>query len=323
MHLAHPTHPLSALQALAAPLGSPIPRGSDTRAGIYCIWMPSDTKYRVYVGQTGLGAAKRITQHRTELRGARHHTAHLQHAYSKYGEDAFVWALVEEVPLDTQALTLAEQAWMDSVGRERLFNTAPAAGSALGVRHSAESRANMQRAAQARVAAMTPEERAVVAARAVARMSARTAEEVAATERRRLASTTPESRSPAARRAMANRSAEARQRTIDALHTPEARQRLSAASTARAARTTTAEHSAWSARLHAAGYDYVGHGDATRAGIAKAKTSAERRAIAVARQAATSPEEKRRRGLKAWTTRQARLAAERHNTPSATTTPSS
>jgi hypothetical protein len=65
---------------------------------------------------------------------------HLHHAFTKYGEAAFVWALVEEVPKDRDALTVAEQWWMDVVGRGRLFNTAPAAGSNLGFRCTPEQR---------------------------------------------------------------------------------------------------------------------------------------------------------------------------------------
>ena len=119
---------------------------SDKRSGIYCIWMPGDEKHRVYVGQSA-NVGGRWNAHRTKLRNGTHHTRPLLNAYNKYGEAAWVWALVEECDTtDKVAITAAEQAWMDIVERDRLFNTSPAAGSCLGVKHSPETREKLRAA---------------------------------------------------------------------------------------------------------------------------------------------------------------------------------
>lgn len=134
---------------------SPVPMSaqlheSDKRSGIYCIWMPSDEKHRVYVGQS-INVARRWADHRRELRNGTHHTRPLLNAYNKYGEAAWVWALVEECDAtDKVAITAAEQAWMDIVERDRLFNTAPAAGSSLGLRHTPEAVAKVSAARRGR-----------------------------------------------------------------------------------------------------------------------------------------------------------------------------
>lgn len=139
------THPLCQMAAdgriVATPLSSPL-SAADKRTGVYCIWMPADPKHRVYVGQTGRGIAIRTRQHRTALRDGRHPSRQLQATYAKYGDQAFVWSLVEALPADVQALTAVEQRWMDAFPR-RLFNAVAAAGSTLGFNHSADTRARL------------------------------------------------------------------------------------------------------------------------------------------------------------------------------------
>jgi group I intron endonuclease len=136
------THPLCQMAADGVITPSPIDASLasvrvDTRTGIYAIWMPADAKHRAYIGQAGRRMNKRWSDHRTALRAGAHRCTHLQAAYNKYGSAAFVWAVLEELPADTAILTEAEQAYMDIVGADRLFNTAPAAGSQLGIKRSA------------------------------------------------------------------------------------------------------------------------------------------------------------------------------------------
>lgn len=139
-----------------APMSAPIRRGAPT-PGIYLIFMPADPQRRVYVGQSGRGVETRMNEHRVALRSKKHHCAHLQHAYNKYGEDAFVWALAQAVPDDAQALTQAEQAWMDSVGEARLFNLAPAAGSVRGLAMSEAAKAAKSAARARYIQTVAPE----------------------------------------------------------------------------------------------------------------------------------------------------------------------
>jgi group I intron endonuclease len=160
------THPLDTV-VTGISLSAPLSESTDPRTGVYAIWMAGDPRGFTYVGQAGRGVANRLSHHRVSLRQGKHHTAHLQRAYNKYGEDAFVWALVEEVPADVDALTVAEQWWMDCVGLDLLFNTAPAAGSNLGMKKSPEAVAK-NKAAHAR---RTPEERSDIMRRAKASMT--------------------------------------------------------------------------------------------------------------------------------------------------------
>jgi len=64
----------------------------------------------VYVGSTSR-CAKRWGRHRYLLRHGRHHNLHLQRAWNKYGEGAFVFAVVEEV--SSIAAIKREQYWLD------------------------------------------------------------------------------------------------------------------------------------------------------------------------------------------------------------------
>lgn len=77
---------------------------------------------KFYVGST-TNTAERFRVHRRRLRKGTHHTKHLQAAWNKYGEDAFVFHVVETVP-ENQSLELAEQRWLDEhVGKEYCYNT--------------------------------------------------------------------------------------------------------------------------------------------------------------------------------------------------------
>jgi len=49
----------------------------------------------VYIGKT-IHPDKRKGQHFAELRTGKHHNAHLQNSYNKYGEDAFTWEVIEQ-----------------------------------------------------------------------------------------------------------------------------------------------------------------------------------------------------------------------------------
>lgn len=99
-------------------------------SGIYKITCTANGK--IYIGSAA-NLRKRKSDHFRELGQNVHHNPHLQRAWNKYGEAAFifeVWELV--LPM---SLTAREQYWFNRLkpfGR-RGFNIAPTAGSSLGM----------------------------------------------------------------------------------------------------------------------------------------------------------------------------------------------
>lgn len=77
---------------------------------------------KFYVGST-VHKKVRFRQHRTLLRGSRHHCKHLQAAWNKYGEDKFDFRVVEEVP-EAVSLQGVEDRWLkEHVGKDYCYNT--------------------------------------------------------------------------------------------------------------------------------------------------------------------------------------------------------
>lgn len=104
-----------------------------------------------YVGQAA-DIEKRWYEHRYELRKDKHRNAHLQLAWNKYGEKAFEFCVVDtDIEPTRLALTLAEQFWMDTLGRHHgmLYNLAHTAGYStfLGKQHTNEAKARIRAAA--------------------------------------------------------------------------------------------------------------------------------------------------------------------------------
>lgn len=106
---------------------------------------------RVYVGQS-VDIDARWKEHRRRLARGTPVTPLLLGAWLMYGSDEFVFTVLEEVA-DFTLLTACEQWWIDTLKAADPafgFNTAPAAGSSLGRKASAMTRAriraaNMQR----------------------------------------------------------------------------------------------------------------------------------------------------------------------------------
>lgn len=78
------------------------------QSGVYAITHESGT---AYIGST-VGLKRRLSQHRSDLRGDRHRNLHLQAAWNKYGESCFEFGVLEYLD-DLDELHLAEQWWMD------------------------------------------------------------------------------------------------------------------------------------------------------------------------------------------------------------------
>lgn len=91
-------------------------------------------------GKRYIGSAKdfdkRWKAHRFHLAKGSHHSRHLQSAWNKHGAEAFDFRrLLRCAPVD---LVMYEQILLDAMRPE--FNVSPTAGSALGVKHTPESR---------------------------------------------------------------------------------------------------------------------------------------------------------------------------------------
>lgn len=98
--------------------------------GIYKIINIINNKF--YVG-SAVDLKRRKARHFSELRHGKHNNRHLQAAWAKYGEQAFVFVVVEELSPDADLLA-AENVWLkEHVGKDYCYNlgvdaTAPMLG---------------------------------------------------------------------------------------------------------------------------------------------------------------------------------------------------
>lgn len=134
--------------------------------GIYKIINVVNNKF--YVG-SAVNLSRRRARHFSELRNNRHKNGRLQNAWLKYGEQAFVFVIVEELP-DGADLLAAENVWLkEHVGKDYCYNlgvdaTAPALGMfgelspTWGRKHTEEAKAKIAAASASRV--QTDEEKA-------------------------------------------------------------------------------------------------------------------------------------------------------------------
>ena len=129
---------------------------SNTTMGIYAIQNTVNAKR--YVG-SAVNLRKRWNNHRSYLRKNKHENQHLQSAWNKYGEAAFLFEVIEYVA-DASLLIVAEQDWIDTCSPE--YNICRVAGSHLGMKHSPETLAKLSAASLGRK--HTPETRAKMSA---------------------------------------------------------------------------------------------------------------------------------------------------------------
>lgn len=115
-----------------------------TKSGIYQI-------RNIVTGKRYVGSASnlsvRLRRHRTDLVNGKHHSRKLQRSWNKHGENLFEISVIEYV--DSPRLIEREQYWMDHFDVVRGgYNGQPFAGSRLGTKHSAETRAKMSKKKQ-------------------------------------------------------------------------------------------------------------------------------------------------------------------------------
>jgi group I intron endonuclease len=107
------------------------------KAGVYNIYCTAPTAHKnLYMGSSKDIVGQRWPQHIKALRNNKHKCRPLQASWNKYGEDAFVFNVVEHViePLTSaKQLTDVEQKYIDAYwDTGTLFNTQPIASSSLG-----------------------------------------------------------------------------------------------------------------------------------------------------------------------------------------------
>lgn len=104
------------------------------RGGIYQVVNTENGKR--YVG-SAVNLKRRWRSHLATARRGQHRNPHLQAAFDKHGEAAFVFSVLEYVE-DTAKLLEREQHHLDTLQPD--YNIAPVAGSTLGVRPTEEHR---------------------------------------------------------------------------------------------------------------------------------------------------------------------------------------
>lgn len=98
-----------------------------------------------YIG-SAKSFARRWNVHRCRLRRGNHHSAHLQNAWNKYGEEGFQFRILRLCEIGD--LVVVEQELIDTLRPE--YNMSPTAGSTIGVEFSPERRAKISAALMGR-----------------------------------------------------------------------------------------------------------------------------------------------------------------------------
>lgn len=96
--------------------------------GVYAI--VNIKTHKRYIGSS-ISTKKRWLAHRLALRKGIHHSCYLQRVWNKYGEDAFIFVVLEEC--NESELIQREQFYIDHLAD---YNTSPTAGNCTGVKHS-------------------------------------------------------------------------------------------------------------------------------------------------------------------------------------------
>ena len=112
-------------------------------AVIYRITNMANGKY--YIGSAD-SFARREWQHKYDLRRKAHKNPRLQAAWDKYGEDMFVFEVLEEVPEGESQLQMEDKWLKDHVGKPECYNINPSAElPRLGIVLSEEAKTNISR----------------------------------------------------------------------------------------------------------------------------------------------------------------------------------
>jgi group I intron endonuclease len=195
-------------------------------SGIYRIVCAATGK--VYVG-SAINIRERWWTHRTDLRRGKHRNRHLQNAWTKYGEEAFTFEIVEEV--EPAFLVECEQRHIDSYAPTKRFNIALKAGSNLGMKWPPEVLAKFSASHKGKH--LGAEQRAKISASLIGKtlgrkLSAETRAKISVVQIGKVAS--------AETREKMSRAHRGNQCGLGYVHTPEAKAKISAALFARGPR---------------------------------------------------------------------------------------
>lgn len=108
------------------------------KSGIYKITNISNGK--VYVG-SAVKLTRRFNDHKNQLIGHRHANKYLQNSWNKYGQESFIFEIIEFVD-ELELLIQREQFWIDClnvIDNKIGYNISPTAGSTLGYKQSEET----------------------------------------------------------------------------------------------------------------------------------------------------------------------------------------
>jgi group I intron endonuclease len=73
-----------------------------------------------YVGSTTVSFKSRWATHKRLLRSGKHHSIKLQKAWNKYGENNFLFLILDILP--AQDCLIYEQTYLDCLGKDNLLN---------------------------------------------------------------------------------------------------------------------------------------------------------------------------------------------------------
>lgn len=108
----------------------------ENNCGVYHILNTLNNKR--YIGSS-VRLSERKNKHFKLLRDNKHHSPYLQNAYNKYGEENFIFEILEYVEVKEQVIGF-EQYYIDYFGYETLYNVCPKAGSKLGIKLTEEQK---------------------------------------------------------------------------------------------------------------------------------------------------------------------------------------
>jgi group I intron endonuclease len=111
------------------------------KSGIYKITNISDNK--LYIG-SAINLKKRESNHFYDLENNKHHNVHLQRAYNLYGNNNFIFGILEYCP--KEFLLIKEQYYIDTLKPE--YNIRKFAENNLGLKYSEESKRKMSESAK-------------------------------------------------------------------------------------------------------------------------------------------------------------------------------
>lgn len=127
------------------------------KSGVYIILNKINGKF--YVGSSKK-IKQRLSAHKVCLRRNNHHNQYLQKSWNKYGEDNFIFEIVEYCDLDSYLQR--EQHWIDfhnTTNEEIGYNICPKAATCAGRKLSKTHKQNISNAHKSKYLNMSPEER--------------------------------------------------------------------------------------------------------------------------------------------------------------------